>query len=98
IRGREPTVGEQAGSFNDRGAPEKGILGAARRRGRSAKESSYLSSHLDDLVLDLLHEAVRSNAGKRPEIERRATRARHAIERATIALRGAAGSEEIAET
>jgi hypothetical protein len=57
-----------------------------------------IAERLDDLVLDLLQDAVRSNAGKRPEIERRATRARHSIERATIALRGAAGSEEIAET
>jgi hypothetical protein len=56
-----------------------------------------LAERLDDLVLDLLHEAVRSNAGKRPDLERRATRARHAIERATIALRGATGSEELAE-
>jgi hypothetical protein len=52
-----------------------------------------IAERLDDLVLDLLHEAVRSKAGKRPDIERRATRARHAIERATIALRGATGSE-----
>jgi hypothetical protein len=56
-----------------------------------------IAERLDDLVLDVLHEAVRSNAGKRPEIERRATRARHAIERATIALRGTSGSDEIAE-
>jgi hypothetical protein len=56
-----------------------------------------IAERLDDLVLDLLHEAVRSNAGKRPEIERRATRARHAIERAAVALRGATGSDEVAE-
>jgi hypothetical protein len=56
-----------------------------------------IAERLDDLVLDLLHDAVRSNAGRRPEIERRATRARHAVERATIALRGTTGSDEAAE-
>jgi hypothetical protein len=60
-------------------------------------ELERIAERLDDLVLDLLHDAVRSNAGKRPEIERRATRARHAIERATVALRGSTGSDEIAE-
>jgi hypothetical protein len=55
-----------------------------------------IAERLDDLVLDLLHEAVRTKADKRPELERRATRARRAIERATIALRGAI-SEEIEE-
>jgi hypothetical protein len=57
-----------------------------------------IAERLDDLILDLLHDAVRSNTGKRPEIERRATRARHAIERATIALRGATGFDEVEET
>jgi hypothetical protein len=56
-----------------------------------------IGERLDDLILDLLHDAVRSNTGKRPEIERRATRARHAIERATIALRGNPGTGEIEE-
>jgi hypothetical protein len=56
-----------------------------------------IGERLDDLILDLLHDAVRSNSGKRPEIERRATRARSAVERATIALRGATRSDEIEE-
>ena len=56
-----------------------------------------IAERLDDLVLDLLLDAVRSNAGRRPEIERRATRARHAVERAPIALRGTTGSDEAAE-
>jgi len=56
-----------------------------------------IAERLDDLVLDLLHEAVRTKADKRPELERRATGARRAIERATIALRGASSSEEIEE-
>jgi hypothetical protein len=53
-----------------------------------------IAERLDDLILDLLHDAVRSNMGKRPEAERRATRARHAIERATIALRGATNRDD----
>jgi hypothetical protein len=59
------------------------------------RDLDRIAERLDDLVLDLLHDAVRTNAGKRPDIEKRATRARHAIERATIALRGATSSGEI---
>jgi hypothetical protein len=60
-------------------------------------ELDRIAERLDDLILDLLHDAVREHAGKRPELERRATRARHAIERATIALRGATGPDGLAE-
>lgn len=52
-----------------------------------------IAERLDDLVLELLRDAVRNKAEKRPELERRATRARRAIERATIALRGATFDE-----
>jgi ElaB/YqjD/DUF883 family membrane-anchored ribosome-binding protein len=52
-----------------------------------------IAERLDDLVLELLRDAVRNKAEKRPELERRATRARRAIERATIALRGATVEE-----
>jgi hypothetical protein len=48
-----------------------------------------IAERLDDLVLQLLRDAVRTKADKRPDLERRATRARRAIERATSALRGA---------
>jgi hypothetical protein len=53
-----------------------------------------IAERLDDLVLDLLHDAVRTRSTRRPELERRATRARHAIERATIALRSIPAPED----
>jgi hypothetical protein len=52
-----------------------------------------IAERLDDVVLELLRDAVRNKADKRPELERRATRARRAIERATIALRGVSFEE-----
>jgi len=42
---------------------------------------------LDDLAFDLLREAVRAKADKRPELEKRVTRARRALERAIATLR-----------
>jgi hypothetical protein len=57
-----------------------------------------IAERLDDLVLDMLHDAVRQRASKRPELERRATRARSAIRRATIALRGVVAAEDLDDT
>lgn len=42
---------------------------------------------LDDLAFDLLREAVREKADRRPEREKRVTRARRALERALVTLR-----------
>lgn len=56
-----------------------------------------VAERLDDLAYDLLREAVRDKADKRPELERRVTRARRAIERAIQTLNSlpsAAGEEE----
>ena len=44
---------------------------------------------LDDLAFDLLREAVREKADRRPELEKRVTRARRALERALATLRSA---------
>lgn len=54
------------------------------------RDLDRISERLDDLVLELLHDAVRNKSDKRPELERRATRARRAIERASVTLRGVA--------
>lgn len=55
-----------------------------------------ISERLDDLTTEVLREAVRSHATRRPDLDRRLTRARRAIERATLAL-SAADTGEVEE-
>jgi len=43
---------------------------------------------LDDLAFDILSQAVSKGEQKRPEMERRVTRARHAIQKALSVLEG----------
>lgn len=50
-------------------------------------ELDRLRERLDDLAFDLLKEAVRTKADRRPELEKRVTRARRALERAIATLR-----------
>ncbi|MGH9100763.1 MAG: hypothetical protein ACRDV8_11115 [Acidimicrobiales bacterium] len=51
-----------------------------------ASELAGLVARLDDLILDVLREAVESGAEGRPVLERRLTRARNALERAGALL------------
>jgi hypothetical protein len=46
-----------------------------------------VTERLDELALAVLHEAVEAGATTRPELERRLTRARHALERALALVR-----------
>ncbi len=46
------------------------------------QEVLALVERLDDLALEVLRDAAASGAERRPEVERRLTRARHALERA----------------
>lgn len=52
-------------------------------------ELDRVRERLDDLAFDLLREAVREKADRRPELEKRVTRARRALERAIATLRSA---------
>lgn len=69
--------------------------GPAGRRGASdeldeVREAlSALAERLSDVAIDALREAVAAGETRRPEIERRVTRARHAVERAVGILAGA---------
>ncbi|HLI15703.1 MAG TPA: hypothetical protein VKV23_06605 [Acidimicrobiales bacterium] len=51
-------------------------------------ELRALSERLDDVALDALRRAAEAGATARPPLERRVTRARHAIERAIALLGG----------
>jgi hypothetical protein len=55
-------------------------------------ELDRVRERLDDLAFDLLREAVRTKADRRPELEKRVTRARRALERAIATLRSSAFS------
>ena len=57
-------------------------------------EIHTLVERLDDLALCLLREAVAKGESRRPEIERRITRARNALLRAVPLLRGG-GDEQM---
>lgn len=52
-------------------------------------ELDRVRERLDDLAFDLLREAVREKADRRPELEKAVTRARRALERAIATLRSA---------
>lgn len=58
---------------------------------RSELES--LAERLSDVGIEVLREAVAGGETRRPEIERRVTRARHAVERAVAILAGVEASE-----
>lgn len=45
-----------------------------------------IAEELADLAIDLLREAVEEGAGARPELEKRVTRARGAVEKAVSLL------------
>ena len=58
-----------------------------------------IAGELDDLSLDLLHEAVAGGATKRPDADRVVTQARRAVEKAMVLLgqldaQASAGSSE----
>ena len=62
-------------------------------------ELERVRERLDDLAFDLLREAVREKADRRPELEKRVTRARRALERAIATLQGGRfASEETDES
>lgn len=52
-------------------------------------ELESLAERLSDLAIEVLREAVAAGETRRPETERRVTRARHAVERAVGILAGA---------
>ena len=53
------------------------------------EELSGLAERLATIGMDSLREAVRAGETRRPDLERRVTRARHAVERAVGILAGA---------
>ena len=55
------------------------------------EELRSVVERLDDLALGALRAAVQSGANKRPDLERRLTRARHGIERVIGILEGRPG-------
>lgn len=56
--------------------------------GSLASEVAGLVERVDELALQVLQEAVDAGATSRPALERRLTRARHALERALDLLGG----------
>ena len=53
---------------------------------RGASPRLTIAAELDDLSLDLLHEAVAEGATKRPDADRALTQARRAVEKAAHLL------------
>lgn len=47
-----------------------------------------ISAELDDVALDVLREAAGSGATRRPDLEKRLTQARRAVDKAAHLLRG----------
>ena len=62
-----------------------------------AADLASLSERLSDVALRALREALEAGASKRPELERRVSRARASVERAIALLRHAAREEQEAE-
>jgi len=57
-------------------------------------ELAAIAERLGDLAYDELRRAVEAGEAKRPELERRLTRARHAVDRAGSILAARDGGEE----
>lgn len=53
-----------------------------------ASELNRSAERLDDLILEVLREAVEAGASERPALERRLTRARRSLERTIVILGG----------
>jgi hypothetical protein len=57
-------------------------------------ELAAINERLADLSMEALREAIAAGESKRPDLERRITRARHAVERAIGTLQGASPTED----
>jgi hypothetical protein len=57
-------------------------------------ELAAINERLADLSMDALREAIGAGESKRPDLERRITRARHAVERAIGTLQAAAPGDD----
>jgi hypothetical protein len=68
--------------------------GAAAELSAIGEELGRLAERLASIGMDALREAVTAGETRRPELERRVTRARHAVERAAGILAGAEASED----
>ncbi len=53
-----------------------------------AERLEAISTELDDLILDALREAADAGATRRPDLDKRLTQARRAVEKAAHLLRG----------
>lgn|GEM_PF-727714 len=76
------TAGEDREARAGDGGARAGELDAIRA------ELASLAERIGDLAYEELRRAVADGEGKRPELERRLTRARGAVERAVGILRG----------
>lgn len=53
-----------------------------------AERLEAITTELDDLILDALREAADAGATRRPDLDKRLTQARRAVEKAAHLLRG----------
>jgi hypothetical protein len=71
-----------------------GVVGGRSDELEEIREAlASLAERLSDVAIETLREAVAGGETRRPELERRVTRARHAVERAAGILAGAEGPE-----
>ncbi len=74
-------------------APSSGSPGGSQELEVVREALEALAERLSDVAIEVLREAVAAGETRRPEIERRVTRARHAVERAVGILAGVEAGE-----